>query len=60
LDGEKHGYGKFTNTDGTSYEGQWAKGKMHGEGIKNFKDNQCRKGLFNNGKLEKWLGSPVS
>jgi len=31
--GEKCGYGVYTCVDGSRYEGNWSRGKRHGEGI---------------------------
>ncbi len=44
-------------SDGRKYKGFWANGKQHGEGeFLLQKDNQWRKGIWNEGKRVKWVG----
>mmetsp|Transcript_30720 Transcript_30720/g.53417 ORF Transcript_30720/g.53417 Transcript_30720/m.53417 type:complete len:86 (-) Transcript_30720:130-387(-) len=58
-DNLKHGEGKFTWTDGRSYEGQWEKGLRHGEGIYTFKTGEQRRGRWVDNVLEEWLDKPT-
>ena len=33
YEGLKHGYGEYTWTDGSSYKGEWDKGKIANRGV---------------------------
>jgi hypothetical protein len=44
-------------SDGRKYKGFWSNGKQHGEGeFLHQKENQWRKGIWNEGKRIRWVG----
>ena len=45
-----HGYGIYTWTDGTCYEGEYFEGKKHGEGMLIWPDGKKYQGGWFNGK----------
>ena len=45
------GFGKWTYTDKTTYEGEWANGFMNGEGTFTWSDGTQKTGIWKNGKL---------
>ena len=48
----ENGFGKWTYTDKTTYEGEWAKGFMNGEGTFTWSDGKEKTGAWVNGKLQ--------
>jgi hypothetical protein len=55
-DDKKEGTGIFEWSDGRKYKGRWKNGKQHGEGeFYNPKEDQWKKGIWNDGKRVKWL-----
>lgn len=54
---KKHGFGTYTYSDGSQYRGNWVHGMQHGEGcIIDAESDEERRGIWQNGKLSKWLG----
>ena len=55
-DDKKNGFGIFECPNGKKYKGYLLNGKQHGEGeLFNNKTKVWRKGLFQNGKIIKWI-----
>lgn len=51
--------GKITNTDGTTYEGEWIGGRPHGHGVKVLSGGKRYEGMFSVGRP--WgIGGKVS
>ena len=48
----ENGYGKWVYTDKTTYEGEWAKGFMNGQGTFTWSDGKEKTGTWINGKLQ--------
>ena len=46
------GFGKWTYTDKTTYEGEWANGFMNGEGTFTWSDGKEKTGTWVNGELQ--------
>ena len=54
-----HGFGRIYSADGVlEYEGQWANGKKHGQGVMRLPNGMSRRGIWNLNKLDKWVGEP--
>lgn len=54
---KKQGKGTYTYSDGSKYQGEWYEGQQHGIGSIIDVDNAFeRKGVWEKGKLKKWLG----
>jgi len=49
LDGERHGLGTVTWSDGTKYEGEFKNGKQHGQGIETYPDGIKYEGEWKSG-----------
>ena len=47
-----NGYGKWVYTDHTTYEGEWSKGFMNGQGTFTWADGKQKTGIWKNGKLQ--------
>ena len=49
----ENGYGKWVNTDKTTYEGEWVETKKHGQGIETWPNGYVYDGEFQNSE---WSG----
>ena len=49
-DNKRHGQGKFTFNDGSTYEGEWMNDLKHGKGTYTWKDGTVLVGTWNNGE----------
>ncbi len=48
----ENGFGKWTYTDKTTYEGEWANGFMNGKGTFTWSDGKEKTGIWKNGQLQ--------
>ena len=48
----ENGYGKWVYTDKTTYEGEWSKGFMNGQGTFTWADGKQKTGTWINGKMQ--------
>lgn len=54
MSGQKHGTGKFTFRDGSSYEGSWYYNLMQGFGVLTYPNGDTYSGYFMNGLKHGW------
>ena len=52
-DGNRHGQGTYTMSDGSKYTGQWEDSLPNGEGTYTFADGKIDKGIWKKGELIK-------
>lgn len=50
--GEFHGKGKFIDSTGNSYEGNWLHGQKHGQGVVQYSDGCVYSGMFENNEIQ--------
>ena len=48
----ENGFGKWTYTDKTTYEGEWTDGFMYGKGTFTWSDGKQKTGIWKNGQLQ--------
>ena len=51
LNGQRHGFGIETFSDGRKYEGEWQMNKYNGNGHLTYADGKSKKGTFVDGRL---------
>jgi len=49
---QKEGYGKLSWPDGRLYEGHFAGGEMHGQGVMTAADGTKKEGVWKRGQLK--------
>ena len=57
---KKEGYGIYRWPNGRVYEGEWKDGKQHGHGTYTNLKNERKNGIWEAGKVKKWLKSKHS
>ena len=48
----ENGFGKWTYTDKTTYEGEWVGTKKNGKGTFTWSDGKVKTGIWKNGQLQ--------
>ncbi len=52
---KKEGHGVYKWSDGRVYDGNWLRGKQHGNGKYLLPDHTVKLGIWENGRRARWL-----